>query len=330
MKKMKKLIVSLLIVTSANQLFSQLGGTLDPSFATAGKLVLSINPGSNKAYGIAQLSNGSFLVAGTTYSSIYGNDFFCIKVDANGALVNSFGNGGKVTTDVQLGSQDIAYSIALDDATGKFILAGTSDNGTKQSAALIRYLANGQIDSSFGVNGKVLTNFTAPNTNKEEIRKIKIHYLTGKIIAAGRTIISTTSQLPVIARYHSNGSLDTSFNHTGKVVPNNYTNKEYELRDLSVNSAGIITAVGKGYHYYTNSGSIYSGVGGFATRINSNGTLDPSFDGDGKLECHYMTENNAMYIDPNTNYIYNTGNFNTIFYAKTLLFSDITNIYCSI
>ena len=305
---MKKLTLILLILISTNRLFSQLGGTLDPSFANGGKLILSINPGSDKAYGIAQLSNGSFLVAGSTYSAIYGNDFFCIKVDANGALVSSFGNAGKITTDVQLGSQDIAYSIAVDEATGKFILAGTSDNGTKQSAALVRYNANGQIDSTFGTNGKVLTNFTAPNVNKEEIRKIKIHYLTGKIIAAGRTIITTTSQLPVVARYNSNGSIDTSFNHTGIVVPNNYTNKEYELRDLTVNSAGIITAVGSGYHYYTDFGTIYAEVGGFATRINSNGTLDPSFNSDGKLECHYMTANNAMYIDPTTNYIYNTGN----------------------
>lgn len=311
---MKKVILSLLIIFCTSQLFSQLGGTLDPSFANAGKLILSINPGSDKAYGIAQLSNGSFLVAGSTYSSIYGNDFFCIKVDSNGALVSSFGNGGKITTDVQLGSQDVAYSIALDDATGKFILAGTSDNGTKQSAALVRYNANGQIDSTFGVNGKVLTNFTAPNANKEEIRKIRIHYLTGKIIAAGRTIITTTSQLPVVARYNSNGSIDTSFNHTGIVVPNNYTNRQYELRDVTVNSAGIITAVG-GSYYYRSGGA--TGYGGFATRINSNGNLDPSFDNDGKLECYYMTDNNAMYIDPTTDYIYNAGDLTGIFYAQS-------------
>lgn len=277
---------------------AQLAGTLDPSFANGGKLIVSINPGSDKAQCIGQLTDGSFLVGGTTYNAITGNDFFCIKVDSNGALVSSFGTGGKISADIQTGSDDRAYSIAVDDATGKFILAGSSDNSIKQSAVLMRFNANGSIDSTFGVNGKTLTGLTASAVNKDEFKKIRIHYLTGKIIAVGRSSISSAIQRPMLVRYNSNGTLDTSFNHTGLKslwVLNSDSTSTFTVRDLAVTPAGTITVVGN------------KSFSGWSARINGNGTLDPTYSTDGVMTCNYMVHLNAMYIDPSTNYIYTTG-----------------------
>lgn len=290
---------------------AQLAGTLDPSFAAGGKLVLSINPGSDRAQCVSRLQDGSFLVGGYTYNSITGNDFFCIKVDSNGVLVTAFGVGGKVTTDIQTGSDDRAYSIGLDEVTGKFILAGSSDNSVKQSAVLIRFNTNGTIDSTFGVNGKCLTSFTSVAANKDEIRKIKINYLTGKIIAAGRSTVSSTVQRPMAARYNTDGSLDTSFNHTGLKslwVTYSDSTSQFTVRDLSVTPAGVITIAGS---------KSYSG---WSARLNGNGTLDATFDVDGVRTCLYMSHINAMYIDPATNYIYTTGDQRDYFTGGNLVF----------
>jgi hypothetical protein len=79
-----------------------------------------------------------------------------------------------VTSDLQTDSDDVAYSVAL-QADGKVVLAGSSDNGSNKNAVLVRYKDDGSLDSTFGNNGVVLTDFE--NSQQDEIKVVKIHQL---------------------------------------------------------------------------------------------------------------------------------------------------------
>ena len=69
-----------------------------------------------------------------------------------GALDPSFGMGGEVTTN--FGSSDfIARSLLQTD--GKIVAVGSTLVGSSSDFALARYNADGSLDSSFGVGGKV-------------------------------------------------------------------------------------------------------------------------------------------------------------------------------
>ncbi|MEP6742304.1 MAG: hypothetical protein ABJB61_07375, partial [bacterium] len=75
---------------------------------------------------------------------------------AAGALDPSFGNGGKVITDVN-GKRNEAGSAAL-QSDGKMVVAGIvqSSNGLLDFL-LVRYSTDGSLDNSFGNGGLVIT-----------------------------------------------------------------------------------------------------------------------------------------------------------------------------
>ena len=135
---------------------AQVGGTFDLSFNNTGYRLATISGGVSKARAIALLNDGSFLVAGSTYSNSTGEDVFVLKLDSVGALVTSFGINGVAKVDVQSGSDDIAYSIAVDENTGSFFVGGSTNNGTKQSGMVLKFNSTGSLDNTFGSSGKVL------------------------------------------------------------------------------------------------------------------------------------------------------------------------------
>lgn len=83
-----------------------------------------------------------------------GGDFKIFKVDFFGdGLEDDFGNMGSVTTD--LGGEDVARAV-VQRLDGRFLVAGSSV-GAVTEAVLVQYLANGNIDTTFGLNGVART-----------------------------------------------------------------------------------------------------------------------------------------------------------------------------
>src|SRR5437773_9494914 len=73
---------------------------------------------------------------------------------APGDLDPSFGTGGIVTTPI--GASDKAFALVL-QPDGKLVAAGSAFNGSNDDFALVRYNADGTLDSTFGTGGKVIT-----------------------------------------------------------------------------------------------------------------------------------------------------------------------------
>lgn len=248
-------------------------GTLDTSFGTGGKVVSPIN-GDERANALVIQPDGKIVVAGYTYSSVYGNDIACLRYNTNGTLDATFGTNGVATLDLQLGSDDKAMAIDI-QSDGKLVVAGYSDNGSNKDAAVIRLNTNGTLDTAFGTDGKILTNYSTSGqpTREDEYWVVKIHGLTGNIVVGGTTYSASNSSRAIVARYTPAGVLDTSFATGGKYtsLPNSQTISDYlfTIEDLAIKPNGKITVVG------WSSDWLYLG------RLNADGTMDTTFSTDG-------------------------------------------------
>ncbi len=214
--------------------------------------------------GVVVQPDGKAVVGGYSHNgSNY--DFALVRYNVNGTLDTTFDGDGKVTTPIGSG-EDYGWAVAL-QSDGKIILGGYSFNGSNEDLALVRYNSNGSLDTTFGAGGKVVT---PVGTGRDEIRGIAIQP-DGKIVVSG--FATSASSDFVVARYNANGTLDASFNGTGTNTLSFGVTFE-ESFDVALQSDGKIVTVGIAYN-----GSNYDMA---IARLNANGTLDTSFDGDGK------------------------------------------------
>src|ERR1700694_827347 len=132
-------------------------GTLDPSFGNDGKVVTSFS-GYDFADAVV-LKGDKIIVAGESRAGGGGNNFIVARYNRNGSLDTSFGTGGFVTTDFN-GGFDSANSVAL---MGDKIVAAGYVQGTDSDFGMARYTRQGALDTTFGVGGKVETDFGSGN-----------------------------------------------------------------------------------------------------------------------------------------------------------------------
>jgi uncharacterized delta-60 repeat protein len=189
-------------------------GTVDAGFGNNGVVTTDFG-GMEYAPAIAIQTDGKIVVAGTVNSPCpcVGVAFALARYNSNGTLDTQFAGTGKVTTLVDGDSSARGVVIAPD---GKIVAVGTTGNG---DFALVRYQPGGTVDAGFGNGGKVITDFGIGGSRAEDIV-----IQDGKIVVAGSVSTFGTSYLDrpslnfAVARYHSNGSLDTAFGVLGKVV----------------------------------------------------------------------------------------------------------------
>ena len=154
--------------------------------------------------------NGKIALTVTTLISLL---IFCslaLLHAGDGDLDPTFSGDGKVTT--QIGDNAFVDAIVV-QADGKIIGGGYSVNRVNNDFALARYNTNGSLDNTFNGDGKVITDFGGIFD--------KAHGLAlqsdGKIIAAGETNSDGTVDF-ALARYNSDGSLDSNFGTDGLVI----------------------------------------------------------------------------------------------------------------
>ncbi|WP_299101580.1 T9SS type A sorting domain-containing protein [uncultured Winogradskyella sp.] len=269
--------LQLLIFFCTLNIFAQ-SGTLDSSFGTGGKVLTTVNGTEDRARGVVLQDDGKIVVAGYTYSNVFGYDFLCIRYNTDGSLDSTFGTNGIATFDLQIGSDDRAYSIDI-QLDGKLVLAGFSDDGSDRNGAVLRLNTDGTLDTSFGTSGIAITDVFESDIYKV----VKIHHVTGNIVVGGTSYEDTNESNGILARYTSDGALDTSFNGSGKisalepVIGSNAEVIELIIEDLAIKSNGRITAVG----WVNNLASSFPRSDHYQCRINSDGTPDETFSEDG-------------------------------------------------
>ncbi len=264
-------------------------GSLDTSFGSGGKVTIDFgSPGDYRddyATGVAVDGQGRIVLAGQTYNSQSGTglDFAAARLNAYGSLDTSFDSDGKQTIDFGSPGQyqyDNATGVAV-DGQGCIVLAGnTSQSGTGYDFAAARLNTDGSLDTSFDGDGKVTTDIGYPSDDFTGYGQPMALQADGKIVVAGSAYQPGTGQDFFVARYNSDGSLDTSFGSGGKVTIDFGSPGQYQpdyATGVAVDGQGRIVLAGSTYNYQ--SGTSYDFA---AARLNANGSLDTSFDGDGK------------------------------------------------
>lgn len=248
-------------------------GQLDTTFGTSGTVITSVNTGSTLVTGdetaraVVIQADGKIIVAGSTNNGS-NRDMALLRYNANGTLDTSFGVTGYVTTAIGPGD-DYASAVAL-QTDGRIVVAGSAFNGSNYDFALVRYLPNGTLDTSFNSTGKVTTAFDTSNDAPSDLAIQP----DGKIIAAGNMTSQFAGREFAMARYNTDGTMDTSFGVTGKVITRITDSNDY-IRAIALQTDGKIITAG---HARVGSNDDVA-----LSRHQMDGSLDTSFDLDGIL-----------------------------------------------
>jgi len=276
---MNKAIVFLILISISTINFAQ-NGVLDPSFGNAGTVLTSIGA-TDRGHSIAKQADGKLLV--TAFHQNTPNMLALLRYNLDGTLDASFDTDGMVTISFNVSSQSSStsnYSIAV-QADGKILVGGDSQGNTTVDFTVFRFNTNGSLDTGFDTDGKVQINFGAFNSSSATAISIQSD---GKILLSGHTSSSGNSDFAVV-RLTTNGSLDTSFDADGKVVipVGDFEDRSYAM---AIQTDGKIIIGGSAL------GNI---ITDFALiRLNTNGSLDTSFDADGKVITPFNTNGNQI------------------------------------
>jgi len=248
-----------------NSIYQETKGILDDSFGNgSGYVYIS---GDNYGQSLAIQSNGKILLGGYC-RGVSNNDFCIARFNSNGTLDTSFGTGGKVIEPI--GSlQDFGWSLAI-QPDRKILLGGNCDNGGgNYDFCIARFNSNGTLDTSFNSSGIVIQPI---GSSQDYFGSLAIQP-DGKILLGGHCHNRSNWDF-CIARFNSNGTLDTSFGSSGKVIQPIGSSNDYGW-SLVIQPDGKILLGG-----YCGSGSNHDFC---IARFNSNGTLDTSFGTGGKV-----------------------------------------------
>ena len=257
-------------------------GTPDPYF---GGLHTVPRTGDERGRAVAVQRDGKIIVAGSVHNGT-NYDFGVVRLLADGQIDTTFGPGGGVVTPVGTGN-DYARGVVIQE-DDKIVVAGYARIGTTDDIAVVRYLANGSLDTTFSTDGKVTLGSTLSHDYG-----LGVAMSGTKVVVGGfAKVIATGAESFAVARFTSAGAADTTFNGTGTVTTN-IGGTEDRINAIAVQSDNKI--VGAGY-------AVEAGVRKFAlARYTTTGGLDGGFGTGGTVVTALgsgASAANAMLVQP--------------------------------
>jgi uncharacterized delta-60 repeat protein len=245
-------------------------GSLDPTFGNNGIVTTAV--GDQAIANAATLQpDGKIVVVGSG-GNMNQTSFVVVRYNPNGSLDGAFGNGGIVTTSVTTFAR--LHDVAI-QPDGKIVAAGDAfipDFAFFTNVFTVaRYNPDGSLDTTFdgdGVSQAVVG--VSPQTAVAWGLALQNDQ---KIVLAG-TCISSFSEF-CLARYNSDGSADSTFDGDGLVVTGFESDFGASADDVVVQPDGKILAGGARF-----GDGLIDGV---LARYNGDGSLDSTFEGDGKV-----------------------------------------------
>ncbi|HEY2910883.1 MAG TPA: hypothetical protein VGI99_11595 [Gemmataceae bacterium] len=231
-------------------------GTLDTSFDSDGIKTIDFGGTVDQPLGVAIDSQGDIAVVGSTSKT---NDVAIAFLNSSGEPITSFNLTGTLTVNLG-GSADRANAVRF-DASGNLVIAGS----TGSDFAVMRVKPDGTLDSTFGTGGKVIVDMSGTTDSANALRIQS----DGKIVAAG-----TNGNDFAVLRLNANGTLDTTFNTTGKETLD-FGGTDV-ARAVAIQPEGKIVLAG-------DFGSPTAADIAVARLNGSNGSLDTSFGTGGKV-----------------------------------------------
>jgi uncharacterized delta-60 repeat protein len=262
-------------------------GSPDPSFGSAGVVTTSFSGNFAAASAVMLQPDGKIVVAGAADFNPAvpgsGQDFALARYNANGTLDGTFGTGGKVVLDF-FGGFDQANAAVL-QPNGKIIVVGSAPSTSSNQDigfALARVNPDGRPDVDFGSGGKQITHIFDRGAQANGV----VLQPDGKIVLAGTAPHSAArgqgSSDFALARYNTNGLLDSSFG-TGGLTAIPFPDGATEQGNALVLSPdGKIIVAGAAFR-------TFSTPADFAlARYNSDGSFDSGFGSGGIVRTDFV------------------------------------------
>jgi len=146
-------------------------------------------------------------------------DFGLARYNPNGSLDTSFDGDGWLTTDFD-GYGDICLSVLV-QPDGKILAGGANDNPSNDNFAMVRYNANGSLDTTFDGDGKVQFDISGSNDRGYSLARQP----NGKIVFSGYAALGLRDF--AVVRFNVDGSVDTFFGSSGVVTTDFFGNYDY-------------------------------------------------------------------------------------------------------
>lgn len=235
-------------------------GSLDNTFGTNGIVAQDFNSLNDSIHSVAIQSDGKIVVGG--YSGP-GFTWTLARYNSNGSLDTSFGQNGLIRS-----IQGIVMDLKIQqDKKIVTIGYGVGITNGHDDVVVTRYNPDGSLDTGFGANGTIIASI-GPTNDRGVVGAIQTD---GKIIVFGDFDAGGRDET-FIERYNTNGTLDSTFGNSGKVLT------QYELssgaRDMLLQRNGKIIVTGA---------TVNGKLDTFLSRYNPDGTLDSSFGNNGKV-----------------------------------------------
>jgi len=251
-------------------------GSLDPSFGGGdGRGRRQFSRFFDRCNAVAIQPDGKIVVAGSRALGFTAGDMAVMRFNSDGSLDTSFDGDGKqaidLSTDPDSRSSGEARGVVV-QPDGRIVLGGAVFYGPPdfpRGFALARLNADGSLDSTFGSGGKALSPLPSSDSDPFGLALGS----DGKLVLVGS--IARFGFRLTLTRYNTDGSLDSSFGGDGLVktrFPGRFESFGY---DVEVQPDGRVVAVGAATPDFA------------VARYNVDGTLDASFDGDGRVTTSF-------------------------------------------
>ncbi|MBK8822894.1 MAG: cadherin domain-containing protein [Anaerolineales bacterium] len=175
-------------------------GSLDTStFGTNGKGTATFAFTNFQSYNMTVQTDGKIIVLAAKDGNVA-----LVRCNSNGTLDTSFGGTGIMTTD--FGGEEQADDLVI-QSDGKIIIEGKTSGLYSSDFLLVRYNRDGSLDTTFGANGKVITDFGSSDDTATGIALQP----DNKVI-----IVGTSGENAIMARYEAGTSSVTQTSDTFK------------------------------------------------------------------------------------------------------------------
>lgn len=249
-------------------------GALDPHFGNGGVFIPSLPTTDDLPFAIAIDAADEIYLAGggTTAGQTTGAFSFVAAIHSTGSFDPHFGNlnGAEI---IDLGTYFQQFTSIVRDTQGRFVVAGGVAQGVNGgNMVILRFLKNGQLDTSFGTGGKVV--MQAPGSTYSSALAITLDNL-GNIVVAGVAPHGGKFNGVYVARFTPNGQPDSSFGTGGFVYPDFGSDDELAYA-VAVDAQDRVIIAG----YSSSAGNVrHVSLGRFLR----DGSPDPTFGSNGEF-----------------------------------------------
>lgn len=240
-------------------------GSFDNTFGTNG-VVIANSGGSDVLASVIIADDGKIYIAGDS-----DDNFSIARFNTDGTMDTSFGANG--WSFIDFNSSSYAQEIAFQN-DGKIVMGGfTIISGGRYQMAAARITADGALDSSFGVGGKVSFNFGIDH----DIATTLGIQSDGKIVLGGHTYITSNPRLAydfAVVRLNTDGSFDTTYGNNG-VTTTQIVDEANYANGLVIQADDKVVLAGRTVKLFDYDFAMI--------RFNTDGTLDNTFGNGGKV-----------------------------------------------